>query len=131
MINIILIKYLKYRLFEYKNCKSFSYILILNLLGVKLDEGSEPIFEYAFSVFTLSLVGIFSFFSIIGYLISILVLNNRNIENKINSNRISKKLIEYYKKTSLLFVIIEIILCLFVFIILILNSLFILGILVF
>jgi hypothetical protein len=110
------------------NTKSFGLPIILNYLGITIPgDDAEPIINLAFSVFTLSLVGLF-FFSIVGYLFSILILNNKNLEEKINSRPLIKKSVEYYKKSSLFFIGIDIIFCIFIFLFLIFNSLFILGI---
>ena len=67
-----IIKNINYRFFQYKNCKSFSEIL--NLLGVKLDEGIDPIFEYGLIVFTISLVVNFN------RVFSDISVNNKNIK---------------------------------------------------
>jgi len=110
-----------------KSRNSFSYIIILNLLGIKLPEESGPIIDYAFSMFSLSLIGLLCFLNIVGYLTTILIINNKIFENKIESRPFIKKMVEYYKKSSLIYVGIEIILCLVIFIFLIINSLIVLG----
>ena len=111
------------------NTKSFGLPIILNYLGVTIPgDEAEPIINLAFSVFTLSLIGLFCFLSIVGYLLSILIITNKYLEEKINSRPLFKKLVEYYKKSTLIYIGIDIIFCIFIFLFLIFNSLFILGI---
>jgi hypothetical protein len=108
--------------------KSFLYPLLLSYLGVSIPSEAEPVLNYAFSVFTLSLIGLFCFINIMGYTLGIYYLEKLKIEDKTSSNRLLLKILKYFKRTSFLFLIIEIVLCLIVFLFLIVTSLFILGI---
>lgn len=109
--------------------KGFGLVMILKYLDVQIPgEEAEPILNLAFVMFSFSLLGLFSFISIIGYLLTILVLNNKNLEEKINSRPRIKKMVEFYKKTTLLYIGIDIIFCLLIFLFFIFYGLFILGI---
>jgi hypothetical protein len=118
LINKIQSLILKY---EYKimnnNClnknnfrQSFILPFILNYLDIKLPEGSETLTQYAFGVFTLSLVASLCFLNVFGYFLSLYLVQKYNIELKYPR---FKKIINYYEKSSLIFIFIELIMGVF------------------
>lgn len=87
-----------------KYSQSFLFPIILNYLGLSLPENSEPIVQYVFGVIILSLIAILSFINVLAYLIIMYSMNHYNLEEKYPK---LKRIINYYKNTTLLFVIIE------------------------
>jgi len=62
--------------------QNFMLPFILNILDINLPEGSENLTKYAFGVMTLSLVILLCFINILGYFLSLYILDKYNIENK-------------------------------------------------
>jgi len=67
---------------------------------------TEPIIRYTFSMFILNLVVLTCFFNIVGYILSIYLVNKYDIETKYPK---FKRYINFYKSTSKFFLILEII----------------------
>lgn len=68
---------------KYNNLRfSFSLPLILNYLKIDIPENAEPIINYSFGVFLLSLICLLCFINVIGYLSSIILLSKYNIDSK-------------------------------------------------
>jgi hypothetical protein len=74
---------------------------------------AEPLISYSFSMFILSLLVLFCFFNIIGYIISIHLIDKYDVENKFPY---FKQYIKFYSSTSKFFLVLEIIIA-FVFLI--------------
>jgi hypothetical protein len=89
--------------------KSFSLAFILSLLDINSIENASKITQLSFSVFLFSLIALLCFLNVIGFLIVYIFIENKNYESKYPR---LKNLINYYKKSSLFFVIIEGIICL-------------------
>jgi hypothetical protein len=107
---------------------SFSLIFVLNLLNISVPENAEPIINYAFGVFSLSLLIFFNILNAFFSLISLYYLSKYDITDKFKDYPILIKFIKYYEKSSLFFIFIEIIMALLFILIIILSSLFFLGI---
>lgn len=113
---------------------AFIFPLILNHLNVSIPKDAEPIINYAFGIFIVSLVCVICFINIIFYFIGYYSLNKykQDIENKIVSypiiKRIVNRTIKIYEKTSITFIIIEGLMCFIFLMFLVLSSLFIIGI---
>jgi hypothetical protein len=126
----------KIKVFYYKlnlNCKtnlSYSFIIpfIFKTLGSDIPKDAEPIITYSFNMLILSLIILACFINITGYFISIYLIKKYNIEDKYPKY---SKLIRYFEKSNIFFVIIEIILCLFCLMIIIILNLGILGMFIF
>ena len=83
-------------------------------INVNITESSSPIYLLACCIFVLNIVGLFCFINVTGYFISIYLINKYNVEERYPKYQ---KLIRYFEKSRILFVITEIILCLFCLII--------------
>jgi hypothetical protein len=107
---------------------SFSFLFILNLLNINIPENAEPFVNYSFGVFILSLLVFFNILNAFVSLFSLYFINKYNVDEKLKNYPRLKKIIKYYEGSSLVFISIEIIMALFFSFIIILSSLFFLGI---
>jgi len=107
MIKIIKMKMLRLNnklKFNNKIRQSFLFPFVLDYFGLTIPENSEPIIQYVFGVTILSLIALISFINVFAYLFIMYSMNHYNLENKYpRFNRI----INYYKKSSLIIIIIE------------------------
>ena len=76
----------------------------MNGLNIDLPEDASHTVKFAFGIFLLSLVCLFNFINIVGYLTSIILINKYNIEERYPKY---SKLIRYFEKSSLFFVVFE------------------------
>ena len=93
---------------------------ILNLLGIEVPEGSETITNYAFGVFIMSLVALLAFINVIGYFLSLHLIQKYDVINKYPK---LKWLISYYEKSTLFFILIEALFCIGCLLFLIITAL--------
>jgi hypothetical protein len=108
--------------------QSFSFFFILSLLNLSIPENAEPVINYSFGVLCLSVLIFSSILNGFLSLLSLYFMIKYNVsENFKNYPRIIK-IIKYYEKSSLVFIYIEIFLALLFTLIIILSSLFFLGI---
>jgi hypothetical protein len=108
--------------------QSFSFLFILNFLNISVPENAEPIINYSFGVFILSLLILFSIFNVFISLFSLYTLSKYNVDEKFARYPKIIKIIKYYEGTSLVFIFIEIIMVLIFILIIIFSSLTMLGI---
>ena len=94
--------------------------LILNWLGIELPEGSEALTKYAFGVFILSLVALLAFMNVLGYFLSLHLVQRYDIANKYPKFR---RIVKFYEKSSLLFILIETLFCIGCLLFLIITAL--------
>jgi hypothetical protein len=94
--------------------------LILNKLGIQVPDGSEVITQYAFGVFILSLIALLSFMNVLGYFLSLHLVQRYEIDTKYPR---LKKIINYFEKSSLLFILMETLFCIVCLLFLIIISL--------
>ena len=106
---------------------AFILPFILNYFNISIPDESTPFMNYAYGVFILSLICFVCFINVVGYMCSLLIINKYNLSEKYPK---FKKLINYYSKSSLIFVIIEIIFCIVILLSLIVSSLLILGVII-
>ena len=101
---------------------SSSLLFILNYLNISIPDDALPLIHFSNGVFILSLVCFLSFTNVILYFLSIIVL--RYYKDQI-LNKYPKliKFFQYFEKSRLGFIIIEVILCYLCLIILIISSL--------
>ena len=101
-----LIKFLinKFKVSNFKFRQAFLFSFILNGLNIDLPEDASHTVKFAFGIFLLSLVCLFNFINIVGYLTSIILINKYNIEERYPKY---SKLIRYFEKSSLFFVVFE------------------------
>lgn len=101
---------------------------ILSKLDITIPEGSETITKYAFGVFMLSLIALLSFINVLGYFLSLHLVQRYDISNKYPKFR---RIINYYEKSSLLFIFMETLLILVCLLILIVSALYLLNKIIF
>lgn len=92
---------------------SFSLPFILSWLDINIDNSSSNLVNLSYGVLLLSLVALICFINIIGFMIAYFIIQSRSDRwGKILKYPKLNKFINYYKKTTLVYVTIEIILCL-------------------
>jgi hypothetical protein len=103
---------------------SFFFGIILNKLDINLNDlyssNDNSDYNFFFFIFLLSLISLFCFMSVVGYLTSIILINKYDIEIKFPKLKI---FIRYFKKSSLLFFTIDFLFCLISLIIIMILSL--------
>jgi|HubBroStandDraft_1064217.scaffolds.fasta_scaffold08865_6 putative copper export protein len=97
----------------------FSFPFILSNLDVNVNNSDPVITQLAYGVFLLSLVALFCFINILGYIISYYLIEKSNYRLKYPRLKI---IIDYFRGVSLIYFIIECILCLTCLILLIVFS---------
>nr|AYE93277.1 hypothetical protein C0988_000033 [Termitomyces sp.] len=111
-----------------KYSSSFGFVFILNLLDISIPDNAESIVNFSFGVLMLSLVTISCFLIYLYLWLLIRFLDKYDIENRYPR---LKKIIVYFRKTSLIFILIDFILGFFCLIVIIIGCLVILGVIVF
>ena len=96
---------------------SFVYTGIISNLNLEINDSS--ITQFSYGVFILSLIALLSFINIMGYILAYYIFKQVNYETKYP--RLSKFL-NRYKKISIIYFTIEVILCLISLSILVLLS---------
>nr|YP_010697737.1 hypothetical protein P1R16_mgp02 [Porodaedalea niemelaei]WCF76633.1 hypothetical protein [Porodaedalea niemelaei] len=129
VVSKVIVLYTKF----YINCNNnlkYCYIIpfIFKTLGKEIPADAEPIVTFSFNILILALIILFCFINITGYFISIYLINKYNVESKYPKYY---KIIRYFEQSRILFVTIEIFLCLFCLILIIILNLGILGIFIF
>jgi hypothetical protein len=107
---------------------SFSFLFILNLLNVSVPENAEPVINYSFGVLILSLLVFFNILNAFVSLFSLYILNKYNVDERFKNYPWLKKIVKYYENSSLVFISIEIGMALIFILVIIISSLFFLGI---
>ena len=88
---------------------SYSLPLILSYLDINVNDTNNVLTQYSWGIFIISLICLLSFLNILGYIIAYLLIQKSNYESKYP---LLSKLINRYKKFSLIYFSIEIIICL-------------------
>ena len=88
---------------------SFMFPLILSKLDINVTDNHSSLTQISYGVFLLSLIALFCLINIIGYMIVNIIINKVDYEKRYP--RLSK-IINYYRKMSLIYISIDIILCL-------------------
>lgn len=92
-----------------KITQSFSLLgFVMSQLNLNVDETSSSFTQVFYGFLSLSLVALFCLINIVGFMITYILVQNGNYEIKYPK---LKKFINYYKKSSLLYVSIEVLLC--------------------
>lgn len=107
---------------------SFSFLFILNLLNVSVPENAEPVINYSFGVLILSLLVFFNILNAFMSLFSLYIINKYNVDERLKNYPWLKKIVKYYENSSLVFISIEIGMALIFILVIIISSLFFLGI---
>jgi hypothetical protein len=89
-------------------------------LGIELPEGSEALTNYAFGVFILSLVALLAFMNVLGYFLSLHLVQRYDIATKYPKIR---RIVNFYEKSSLFFILIETLFCIGCLLFLIITAL--------
>jgi hypothetical protein len=87
---------------QYKS--SYLFPFIISIFGKNISNESEPIIVYSFSMFTLSFIVFICFINIFGYILSLYLISKYDIEIKFPK---LKRIIKYYEKSSIIFIILE------------------------
>nr|UEK25983.1 hypothetical protein [Mutinus fleischeri] len=115
----MIVLYFKFT-FDLKTNYKYSYIIpfLFKNLGSDIPTDAEPIVTFGFNMLILSLIILGCFINIIGYFISIYLITKYKVEEIYPRY---SKIIRYFYKSSIFFVIIERLLCI-LFLILIINN---------
>jgi|ERR1035438_344961 hypothetical protein len=97
----------------------FSFPLVLTNLNVNVNDSDPMITQLAYGVFLLSLVSLFCFISVLGYIIAYYLVEKGNYENRYPK---FKRIINSFKGITLTFLIIDGLLCLTCLILLVVFS---------
>jgi hypothetical protein len=89
---------------------SFLLTWILSNLNIDVGSSDSDVAQLAYAVFLLSLIAILCFLNILGYFGAYYFIQKGNYEEKYPK---LSGLINYFKKVNFLFLIIEILICLF------------------
>ena len=108
----------------------FNYIIpfLFHKIGKEIPADAEPFVTFSFNTLILSLIILFCFINIIGYFTSIYLVNKYNIESKYPKYA---KYIRYFEKSRIYFVLVEILLCFFCIITILLSNFILLSIFIF
>jgi hypothetical protein len=98
---------------------SFLFSWILTNLDINVNSSDSDISQLAYGVFLLSLIAFLCFLNILGNLLAYYLIKKGNYEEKYPK---LAGFVNYYKKVNLVFLIIEVILCLTCLSILVLFS---------
>jgi hypothetical protein len=99
--------------------KSFTLAFILSCLDLNINDNASTLTNYSLSVFLLSLVAMLCFINILGYFFLYILIQQGEYEKKYPK---FTKIINYYKKSTLIYVIIEILICFSCLFLLIISS---------
>ena len=90
-----------------KQLNNYSFYLpfILSKLDIEVSNTDSNIIQLSYAVLLLSVIALYCLFNIIGYMTANIIVKNSNYEEKFPR---LKNIINYYKKGSLLFIIIDV-----------------------
>jgi hypothetical protein len=92
-----------------KITQSFFFSFIFSNLNLNVDDTASNLTQVSYGVFLLSLVALICFLNVLGFMISYILIQQGNYEIKYPK---LKKFINYYKKSTLVYVSVEAFLCL-------------------
>ena len=103
-----------------KITQSFSlFSLILSQLNLNVDDTASNLTQFSYGIFLLSLVALICFINVLGFMITYILIQKGNYEHKYPK---LSKIINYYKKSTLIYVSVEAFLCLVCLLLLVLFS---------
>ena len=91
-----------------QNNYRYSFALPFILSNISLSENANSVTRISFAVFILSIIALLCFINIILYTTTYVIITKGDYENKYPK---LKRLINYYKNTSLIFISIEVFFC--------------------
>ena len=106
------------RLFNFLNIhpsngyQSSFFLLLLNYFNFEIPKEAEPLVEFSYNVFLLSLVALTSLINLLLTFFILYYLKDSDFETRFQNRPIIIKIIKFYLKTSVLALVIESILCL-------------------
>ena len=103
-----------------KNSSAFVLPFILNKLDINIPVGSEAITKYAFGVLVLSLVALLSFINVLGYFLTLYLVQRYDIVSKYPK---IKFIVNFFEKSSIIVILMETILCIVCLLFLIITAL--------
>ena len=113
-------------LFKNNNIRlAFLLPFILSKMDGQIPSDAQPTIQFAFNIFILAVIGLFSFIYAIGYLISLNLISRYDINNKFPKY---VWLIKYFEQSSMFIVIFELVIGFTCSIIIILSSLTMCGV---
>ena len=91
--------------------------LLLNWLGISLVENAtdSPVFLLSACVLIFSIIALLCAINIIFYFIVLYFIENKNLLEKISKYKILLKLIKFYKKTTMFYLAVEILIFIYCF----------------
>lgn len=99
---------------------SFSFPLILSSLDINITDADSSFTQFSYGVFLLSLIALICFINIIGFMIGYILIQRGNYEIKYPK---LSRFIKYYKNSTLIYITIEVLLCLICLLLLVFLSL--------
>lgn len=99
--------------------KSFLFMFILESLNINIPDDASHHVQFAFGIFILSLICLINFINVVGYLTSIYLVTKYEVETKYPK---LIKVIRYYERSSIFFVVIEGLTCVIFLLIIIIFS---------
>ena len=99
--------------------KSFLFMFILESLNINIPDDASHHVQFAFGIFILSLICLINFINVVGYLTSIYLVTKYEVETKYHK---LIKVIRYYERSSIFFVVIEGLTCVIFLLIIIIFS---------
>ena len=99
---------------------SFSFPLILSSLDINITDADSSLTQFSYGVFLLSLIALICFINIIGFMIGYILVQRGNYEIKYPK---LSRFIKYYKNSTLIYITIEVLLCLICLLLLVFLSL--------
>ena len=110
---------------KFNQIDKFRYSFILPLIFSKLDidVSNIKVNDLSYAILILSIIALYSFINIIGYMLSYILIQNINYKTFEEKYPWLKKFISYFKKSSLFFIILEVLVIIICLLILILSSL--------
>ena len=116
---LLIINYFKLNR-KIKRTQSFSFVaFILSQFNLNVDETASNLTQFSYGIFLLSLVALICFINVLGFMITYILIQKGNYEQKYPK---LSKFINYYKKSTLIYVSIEAFLCLVCLILLVSYS---------
>ena len=88
---------------------SFALPFILSKIDINVADLDTEISQISYGVFLISLVGLICFINVFGFMLTYIIIQRGNYKNKYPK---LKKIINYYKNTTLVFFVVEGLLCL-------------------
>ena len=125
VVNNIINSFRKQTFLSYNYSYSFALPFILSKIDINASDLDTVLTKFSYGVLIISIVGLLCFINVFGYTLTyVFIQKGLKYENKFPT--FLKKIINYYKNATLLFIVLEGILCLVCLVLLVYFSLLIL-----